>query len=315
MKNVIFIKTKKISKVFRFYLQIIIFILSTLTLLFKLFKLPGLSRVLSLFSLLPSNDALRMVEFTDKGQFIFPVFDYYYNMFFIRGRDYEPELLDLCKRIKVNYTFFDGGANLGYIASSFVHLSEFCTSLIAIEPNLSLRENLELNINNAIQSSNRADFQYKILNKAISDETKAQQFFKIGRHAGSSLSSNEGSVINGIYLDTISLNDLVENFSPNEVCFFKLDLEGAEFEALRPFKYFNKSIIIVEILDLFSQQHYIHNLCKEKNLNAFIFIDNWINLSSIKNINQIVKRKISNVGLNLVLIPQSLKDKVNVEKS
>ena len=299
---------------FRYYVQIIIFIMSTLALFFKLFKLPGLSRVLSLFSLLPSKDALRMVEFKDNGKFIFPVFDYYYSMFFIHGRDYEPELLDLCKRIKVNYTFFDGGANLGYIASSFVHLSEFCTSLIAIEPNLLLRENLELNINNAIQSSNRADFQYKILNKAISDETKAQQFFKIGRHAGSSLSSNEGSVINGIYLDTISLNDLVENFSPNEVCFFKLDLEGAELEALRTFKYFNKSIIIVEILDLVNQQPYIYNLCKEKNLDAFIFIKNWINLNSIKNINQIVKRKIFDVGLNLVLIPQNLKYTVNVEK-
>ena len=58
----------------------------------------------------------------------------------------------------------------------------------------------------------------------------------------------------------------------------------------------------------------VGNLCKEKNLDAFIFIKNWINLNSIKNINQIVKRKIFDVGLNLVLIPQNLKYTVNVEK-
>lgn len=312
MKNSIVKSEKELSQFFVIYLRVILCTMRWTTIFFKWFRLPGLSRVLLICSFFPSKGALRTIKFNDNGTLTFPIFDYYYNMFFLSGRDYEKELLDLCNKVNVEYIFFDGGANLGYIGSSFVHLSKYCTSLIAIEPNVMLKEILEQNILNAIQSSNREDFEYKIISKAISDETRIQQFFKIGRHAGSSLSSNETSVVNGVYLDTISLNDLVENYTSNEICLFKLDLEGSEFDALSSFKYFNRSIIAIEVLDFQIQEQHISSLCIEKNLDAFMFIDKWINLTSLKTINHLGKRNISNVGLNLLLVPKTLKNMVNV---
>lgn len=313
MKNTIVKSEKELSAFYLFYLNIILSIIFGITFFFKKFNLPGLSRFLFLFSFLPSRGALRIIRFQDDGEFIFPVFDYYYNMFFLHGRDYEKELLDLCKKIKVEYILFDGGANLGYISSSFVHLSNFCTSVIAIEPNIKLKDNLELNIFKAIQTSNRKKFDFKILDKAIAEETRRRQFFKIRRHAGSSLSSKDSSDVDGFYLDTISLNDLVENYSQKYVCFFKLDLEGAEFKALNNFKYFNRSIIVIEVLDFKNSEQDIYRVCNENSLDAFIFIDKWINLASLKNINQIRKNSFSNEGLNLLLLPKNLKDKVDVE--
>lgn len=312
MRKLIITNEKELSQLFVTYLRIVLHSMRMTAIFFKWFRLPGLSRVLFIYSFFRSKGALRTIKFDDNGSFTFPVFDYYYNMFFLSARDYEQEILDLCNKVNGKFTFFDGGANFGYISSSFVHLSKHCTSLIAIEPNILLKQVLDLNISNAIQSSKRESFEYKIITKAISDESRIQQFFKIGRHAGSSLDSNGSTLINGVYLDTISLNDLVENYTSNEICLFKLDLEGSEFDALRSFKYFNRSIITIEILDYQNQKQHISILCKEKNLYAFIFFDKWINLTTSNNIDHLVKRKISNVGLNLLLVPKTLKDKVNV---
>ena len=312
MKNSIFKSDKQLSFFIVFYLSVVMYMMRCTTILFKWFKLPGLSRVLSVFSFIPSMGALRTIEFNDNGTFTFPIFDYYYNMFFLSGRDYERELLDLCEKVNVEYVFFDGGANLGYIGSSFIHLTKYCTSLVAIEPNTMLKDILEQNVLNAIQSSNRESFRYEIISNAISEETCSQQFFEIGRHAGSSLSSNGTAVAKGVYINTISLNDLVENYTSNDICFFKLDLEGSEFDALRSFKYFNRSIIAIEVLDFQKQRHFISNLCREKYLDAFMYVDKWVNLTTIKTTNHFGKGKISKVGLNLLLVPRSLKDKVNV---
>ena len=312
MKNSIEKCEKELSASYLFYLTLVSSIIRGLSFFFKTLKLPGLSRLLFLFSYLPSKGALRIVRFQDKGEFIFPVFDYYYNMFFLDERGYEKELLDVCKKIKVEFILFDGGANFGYISSSFIHQSNFCSSLIAIEPNNKLKQILELNITRAIQTSKRKNFDFKILDKAISSETKTQQLFKIGRHAGSSLSSNDSSVVDGFYLDTISLNDLVENYSTNEVCFFKLDLEGAEFEALKNFKYFDRSILVIEVLNFENSEQDIYRVCEENSIDAYIFINDWINLASLKNNNLIGKNMISNVGLNLLLLPKILNGKVNV---
>lgn len=312
MKNSIEKCEKELTASYLFYLTLVSSIIRGLSFFFKKLRLPGLSRVLFLFSYFPSKGALRIVRFQDKGEFIFPVFDYYYNMFFLNERDYEKELLDVCKKIKVEFVLFDGGANYGYISSSFIHKSNYCSSLIAIEPNKKLKHILELNITRAIQTSKRNNFDFKILDKAISSETKTQQFFKISRHAGSSLSSKDNSH-DGFFLDTISLNDLVEIFSKQEVCFFKLDLEGAEFEALKNFKYFDRSILVIEVLNFLNSEKDIYRICREYKLEGYIFVDSWINLASFKNINQILKNTISNIGINLLLIPKGLKTKVDIK--
>ena len=179
MKAHILNNDKQLSRFFKSYINAILFIIEKVTYFFHIFKLPGLSRVLWLFSFLPTKGSFKLIKFSDHGEFIFPVFDYYYNMFFYRGRDYEIELINLCKNINEEFVLFDGGANLGYISSSFIHLSNNCTSLIAIEPNTKLLDNLKLNIDKAILSSKKEKFEYKILSNAISDVTKANNFFKI----------------------------------------------------------------------------------------------------------------------------------------
>jgi FkbM family methyltransferase len=311
MKNSIISKSKNLSKIFLIYLHIVLFCMLCITFIFKTFKIPGLSRILFLFSFLPTRDALRFIKFRDNGSISFPVFDYYYNMFFLNDRDYENEMLDVFSRINVPYVFFDGGANLGYISSSCIHLSKNCISVIAIEPNDKLKDVLELNILDSINSSSKRNFSYDIICKAISGETQSQRFFSIGRHAGSRLSSNFTSNNTGVYLDTVSLNDLVDKYGLNQVCFFKLDLEGAEFDALSTFKYFQQSIIMIEVLDFNNQVEYIRNLCLKMNLEAFMYIDSWISLNNDSN-HKYTEKSISNVGLNLLLIPKLLKDKVSV---
>jgi FkbM family methyltransferase len=305
-------RKEKISRIFKFYLSFFSLTIRWITTLFRFLKIPGLSRFLFLFSYLPTKGSLKTLEFVDGGKFSFPIFDYYYNMFFLRERDYEPELLDLCNRINLEYVFFDGGANLGYISSSFIHLSDFCKSVVSIEPNDSLFDILEYNIVSSLKSSNKKNFQYFILNKAISKSSLKNQFFKIGRHAGSSLAVNEISIDKGIYMDTISLNELVEVYSLNSLCVFKLDLEGNEFEALSTFKFFHKSIIIIEVLDFQLQEVQIKNLCEANNLMSFVYLDKWVNLELLKNNLDFGKKRLSNLGLNLLLIPKSLKGNVNV---
>ena len=302
----------KLSKFFRAYLYITSFLINKIVLFFKYFNLPGLSRVLMIFNLLPTKNSYKLIIFNDNGEFLFPIFDYYYNMFFLTKRDYEVELLDLCNRINSNYVFFDGGANLGYISSSFIHLSHNCTSLIAIEPNTKLTNILKLNIEKAITTSRRLDFSFKILTNAISDVTKKNKIFKIGRHAGSSLAKENRTNQGLIYLDTICLNDLVEFYASNEFCIFKLDLEGAEFDALKSFNYFSKSIIIIEILNFENQIFEIKNICFQNNLVAFIYINEWIELFSITDDTLFSSKNISNIGLNLLLIPKDLNEFINV---
>lgn len=97
MKNSIFKSDKRLSFFVVYNLSVVMYMKRCATIFFRWFRLPGLSRVLSVFSFIPSIGALRTIEFNDNGTFTFPVFDYYYKMFFLSGRDYERELLHLCE--------------------------------------------------------------------------------------------------------------------------------------------------------------------------------------------------------------------------
>ncbi|MFZ4106897.1 FkbM family methyltransferase, partial [Flavobacterium sp.] len=187
---------------------------------------------------------LKSLQFADGGKFSFPVFDYYYNVYFINGRDYETELIHLASKINQDFVFFDGGANMGYISSTFLHISKCCKKVVSIEPNPNLLPILKFNLDD-VQSTNN----FSIVSKAISNKSDVIDNFVIQRHAGSGLAKNGHSGGNSISIETVSLNELIEDFSrPSCFNLIKLDLEGAEFDALEGFNFFYNSALIIEFL-------------------------------------------------------------------
>jgi FkbM family methyltransferase len=169
-------------------------------------------------------------------------FDYYMELFFKRvggkgnmksASNGEFKLLDsIVKNSADKVTFLDGGANVGAHSIYFLDLCLKYSkkpSLFSVEPFPSTRKVLVNNIKNKAEGIN-----YKILPIALGDESK-----KVNFYYDEGDSSGANSVVEHYYLNSgeievqqEKLDDVAIENNITKIDFLKLDIEGAEFNAL-----------------------------------------------------------------------------------
>ena len=159
---------------------------------------------------------------------------------------YEEETTRLfVKIIEPGMTVVDIGAHVGYYTLLAAQNTGPSGKVYAFEPESNnfalLEKNVELNNYGNIHTEN----------KAISNSTGPRELFitnlDSGRH---SMYKHEISQTNGLSIDTVTLDDFLEQISCSHVDLIKIDVEGAELEVLQGMRRLinnaNKMALILE---------------------------------------------------------------------
>jgi FkbM family methyltransferase len=147
---------------------------------------------------------------------------------------YEAGLNHVLKKLRTaQYTFIDGGANIGYW-SILVSSPEFGNQrTIAIE---ALRDTyVELSKNLALNEG-----RFQIMQRAISDVhgERLKFYFNQGPESASLIPEKGDESAEAEYVQTITIDALLEQMEWNlDLVIFKLDVEGAEINALEGAQY------------------------------------------------------------------------------
>ncbi len=131
--------------------------------------------------------------------------------------------------------FIDVGANIGdytYLANA--HLNN--AKVVCIEPNVDLNPILEETINTAVSENNNNN-SFQIVNKVISDTTGTIEFFVASNPTLSSINNRNNQTDKRI-IESIPLDSLYQS---GVKTFIKMDIEGAEYQAVRSGKKFLQS--------------------------------------------------------------------------
>ncbi len=132
----------------------------------------------------------------------------------------------------------DLGANIG-ISTIFFASKYPNSNILSFEPNPDIFDLLKFN-------SSSFD-NVKIFKLAVSDKKDKINFFKNPKHNSSSFEKrfdNDKEVT----VDSVSLDDLVDDFNLDSIDILKFDIEGSEFKVFQDFKNWSKiNIIIGEI--------------------------------------------------------------------
>lgn len=146
--------------------------------------------------------------------------------------------------IKNDDVIIDIGAHIGLFTT---YVSQYCKRgrIFSYEP---IKENFEL-LNENIRSNNLMNVNSN--NIAISDKNGIRKIFLSNDESGHSFYTNGDKYVE---VNTITLNEIIEQNDIQKCNFLKLDCEGAEFE----------------ILEGLNEQHYdkIEKICLEYHLNS-----------------------------------------------
>jgi FkbM family methyltransferase len=185
-------------------------------------KLAKLARVALL------KNGLTSVQFDSDTRFIFPLGDHYWHPVFL-GRVYEPPLDWLFRRIKdVPYALIDCGANMGYW-SLRVSSKEFgAHRAVAIE---AAQSNFDLLENNMHANGDR----FTAIRRAISEKSGEMLKLYGKMHFGRSLNPewHKGAGVHAEEVETITIDEIVQTFLPDQPIVLKLDVEGVEVAAMK----------------------------------------------------------------------------------
>ena len=191
---------------------------------------------------------------------------------FIFRENYEKLLKFSYKFIKNGDDVLDCGANQGVFSLVFAVLNKRGRTLI-IEPityyNKIINQNLKFN-----KCRN-----YKIINKVIADKNKHYYLDVSHQNVSASIIKNFGQKklkVKGTTIDTISKKEKLKKLS-----FIKLDLEGAEYLALKGAK---KTIEKFKpVISIETNKKNFKNIILPKNFKKFE-IDNFGKLKEVKNV-------------------------------
>lgn len=196
---------------------------------------------------------------------------------------FTPQFFDAFERqiiaenLPKNGTFVDIGANAGLYtltASKYLGAHGHCLS---IEPNPAVRVRLENNI-----AFNNFKNNITVAPYGVSDVAgQFKLYLGQGNLGGSSLIQGQNQCDDGIDVKCYPLTDILENYNISKIDILKIDIEGAENSALRPF--FEESeasiwprFIIIEnspevkdsgLIGFLQQGPYQYELLKETRMN------------------------------------------------
>lgn len=172
------------------------------------------------------GDAKAVAEFDDGSLYYFIARDTYWNRLALPDFAYEMEIFYFLRKIAdLDYVFVDAGANLGFwsvLASSRLLGSK---RAIAIEASTDTYDHL---VANREANANR----FVTLHNAIYCEDGQVLSFSTGSHAGRHISSDFDGDTQSVV--SIKLDSIIKQFGLESTQLFvvKLDVEGAEAEAL-----------------------------------------------------------------------------------
>lgn len=180
---------------------------------------------------LRSKGAETHLQLESDSIFAFPLGDNYWSKAVFLRHDYEPEIGNFLIAVRdVDYTFIDCGANFGFwsvMASSKAYGNK---QVLAIELD---PDNFTVLARNAALNGNR----FAVLNRAVfSASGNTMQVFG-GNHFAYTIAPDAHKVgqQRTVQIETIALDDAILAVSPplKKMCIIKLDVEGAEIEAVR----------------------------------------------------------------------------------
>lgn len=149
------------------------------------------------------------------------------------GYEHEKFELNLFKNsLKKGDIVLDLGANIGLYSLSAAKIVGNSGKIYSFEPDPITFKNLKKNI-----ESNKCD-NVELINKAVSNKTGTIAFTSsenISSRSKNHIKSDDEPESNSIKIHTIKIDDFFEN-KVNVINVIKMDIEGAEFEALKGMK-------------------------------------------------------------------------------
>lgn len=176
---------------------------------------------------IPANFAV--VRFAEDAMFRFHLKDSYWNKLLLRGFEYEPPLASLLQRLKpYDYRFIDCGANLGFWSVLVSSLAFGAKRAIAIE---ALRSNFELLQANCALNDSRFECWHRAVYSSAGQAIEI--FGDEDTHYGVSVKADWHNANKIGSVTTTTIDEAAAHLGgPKEHIVIKLDVEGAEIEAL-----------------------------------------------------------------------------------
>lgn len=189
----------------------------------------GYWHVVRLVGRLAASEQDCIVELSTGGYFRFGLRDPYWARLVSAGYTYEPEIWFVLShfRDRVDCVFLDCGANYGYWSAAVTGPAFGWRKAIAVEASPSTYRRL-------LQNRDLNDGRFDALNLAVhSVSGRLASIHDAGvNHADAVISLGDGGAP---HVETVSVDDLLARCLPGSVTsvVLKLDVEGAEVEALR----------------------------------------------------------------------------------
>ena len=219
---------------------------------------------------------------------------------------YEPFVADIAKKyLKEGDIVFDIGANIGYFTLLFARLVGKKGKVYAFEPN---SENMRLLKKNA-EANGYTNIVF--VEKAVSNKNEKMKFYLSNdsstRH---SLHENEYCRSSFIEVEAVALNDYFD--AKQKVHFIKLDVEGAEFDALqgmsRLLQENEKITLVTEFTPDFLKNLNINpkdfiNFLQENNFTLFNVNENSIDPFTLEKVSHYLKKG-KKVNMDLLCVKE-----------
>jgi FkbM family methyltransferase len=230
-------KKKKKLNLYIFVFLIIIFGKITSLINFRLYY--RLSKLISFFI---SKDIICKIKILNDTNFKFYLNDPYYNRLIYKDYHYEIEIENFLKKInKINYVFFDAGANYGYW-SSIVSSKKFGSHrAIAIEP---VKKNFFMCKTNCDLNNSK----FTLINKGISNIACTKNIYvdeSTSSAVGSSLLKPKNRLYKKEKINIIPITKILKKYKKFKYHIIKLDIEGEEINCLKTIKQNSKNKLLI----------------------------------------------------------------------
>lgn len=163
-------------------------------------------------------------KFLESENKMIPSFGWYMSVF--PNQNWEPDTFDIFNKVKDKTKIaLDIG---GWIGSTTIWLSKHFEKVIVVEADNNAVNALTSNLKR--NDCNNVD----IIHKVIYNNTKKEIFFgynpNVNSQLGDSMSQSKLESISSqdYFMETITLSDIVEQYSENKIGFVKVDIEGGE---------------------------------------------------------------------------------------